>query len=229
MSEQTTNGIKAPKTLPFEFVAQEAETAVNNNPHAKATTEVDDVLDALEAALPEAVLERVVYAGERTARIGLDTLTNVCTWLKNEKGFTYLADLAGADRFTEEDRYEVLYNLVNLEQGKRLRLVVRVDEESMTVPSLCNVYPAANWNEREAWDMFGLRFEGHPDPRRMYMPDDFEYHPLRKEFPLLGVPGSMALPPQFPTGDLTQDPFPAAHGSKPPKSYQEVETEDEDQ
>ena len=135
--------------------------------------------------------------------------------------------MGGADRFTENDRYEVFYNLVSIEKGKRLRLMVRVDEESMTVPSVCSVYPAANWNEREAWDMFGLRFEGHPDLRRMFMPEDFEYHPLRKEFPLLGIPGSMPLPPQVPTGALTGDPYPAAHGSKTPKSYQEVESEDE--
>jgi|FLOH01.1.fsa_nt_gi NADH-quinone oxidoreductase subunit C len=227
MPEKLTNGIKAPKTLPFEFVPQEAETAVLNNPHAKATTLVDDVLDAMEASFGTAVLERVVYAGERTVRISTDSLLEICTWLKETQGFTYLADLAGIDRFTEEDRYEVFYNLVNMTKGKRLRVVIRIDEESMTAPTLCDIFPAANWNEREAWDMFGLRFEGHPDLRRMFMPEDFEYHPLRKEFPLLGVPGSMALPPQVPTGELTQDPFPAAHGSKTPWSFEEVESEDD--
>lgn len=227
MSEKLNKGPKAPKTLPFEFVPQEAETAVLNNPHAKASTEVDGVLDAMAAKFGDALIERVVYAGERTARIALASLIDICRWLKADQGFTYLSDLGGADRFTEDDRYEVFYNLVNITAGKRIRLMVRVDEDSMTVPSLCELYPAANWNEREAWDMFGLRFEGHPDPRRMYMPEDFEYHPLRKEFPLLGVPGSMALPPQVPTGELTQDPFPAAHGSKTPWSYEEVESEDE--
>jgi len=227
MSEKTTNAHKAPKTLPFDFVPQEAETAVKNNPHAKATTEVDDVLDALSSQFGDAVLERTVYAGERTALVALNSVLEICQWLKEEQGFTYLADLGGADRFTENDRYEVFYNLVSIEKGKRLRLMVRVDEESMTVPSVCSFYPAANWNEREAWDMFGLRFEGHPDLRRMFMPEDFEYHPLRKEFPLLGIPGSMPLPPQVPTGALTGDPYPAAHGSKTPKSYQEVESEDE--
>ena len=227
MSEQSNSGKKAPKTLPFEFVPQEAETAVQNNPHAKSTTEVDDVLDAMAAKFGEILLERTVYAGERTALVKLQEIKSVCRWLKDEHGFTYLADLAGTDRFTEDDRYEVFYNLVNLEKGKRLRLMVRVDEESMTVPSVCSIYPAANWNEREAWDMFGIRFKDHPDLRRMYMPEDFEYHPLRKEFPLLGVPGSMPLPPQVPTGELTEDPFPAAHGSKTPKSYQEAKSEDE--
>ena len=69
--------------------------------------------------------------------------------------------------------------------------------------------------------MFGIRFEGHEDLRRMYMPEDFEYHPLRKEFPLLGVPGSLPLPPQVPDGPLTLDPFAAARGSRPVPSYEE--------
>ena len=131
------------------------------------------------------------------------------------------------DRFTEEDRYEVFYNLVNFQSRKRLRLKVRVDEEDLAVPSVTDVWRAANWNEREAYDMLGIRFEGNPDLRRMYLPEDFEYHPLRKEFPLLGIPGTLPLPPQTPEGDLTMDPFPAAHGSKPVKSYEEPGSSDE--
>src|SRR5690606_5542777 len=142
-------------------------------------------------------------------------------FLKEEQGFTYLADLGGVDRFTESDRYEVMYNLVNMKGGKRLRLKVLVDESDMTVPTVTGVFRSANWNERECYDMFGIRFNGHSDMRRMYMPEDFEYHPLRKEFPLLGIPGSLPLPPQTPEGELTYDPFAAAHGSKPVKSFAE--------
>ena len=76
-------------------------------------------------------------------------------------------------------------------------------------------------NERECYDMLGIQFDGHPDLRRMYMPEDFEYHPQRKEFPLLGIPGSLPLPPRTPEGDLTMDPFAAARSGRPVRSYQE--------
>lgn len=218
---------KAPSTLPFSFVPQEAETAVENNPHEKATTQVSDTVEALRARFGETVHELVVYAGEHTVRVARDTIVEVCRFLRDEKGFGYLADLGGIDRFTEDDRYEVFYNLVNIEGGKRIRIKIRVDEATMSAQTVTDVFPAANWNERECYDMFGITFEGHPDMRRMYMPEDFEYHPLRKEFPLLGVPGSLPLPPQEPTGALTGDPFPAAHGHKPPKSFQEVKSEED--
>ncbi|MGC8654556.1 MAG: NADH-quinone oxidoreductase subunit C, partial [Candidatus Kryptoniota bacterium] len=78
----------------------------------------------------------------------------------------------------------------------RIRLVVSVDGTKPVCPSITSVYPAANWAEREAFDMYGIVFEGHPDLRRMYMPEDFEYYPLRKEFPLMGIPGSIPLPPK---------------------------------
>ena len=218
---------KAPSTLPFSFVPQEPETAVENNPHEKATTQVADTVAALESTFGDAFHELVVYAGEHTVRVAKNRIVDICRFLSEEKGFTYLADLGGIDRFTEEERYEVFYNLVNIEGGKRIRVKIRVDEESMTAPTVTGIYPAANWNERECYDMFGISFEGHPDMRRMFMPEDFEYYPLRKEFPLLGVPGSLPLPPQAPTGELTGDPFPAAHGHKPPKSFQEVKSEED--
>lgn len=222
------NSPKAPKTLPFHFVPQEPETAVVNNPHAKASTAVADVVDALRSEFGDDVHDVVVYAGEHTVRVSRDRIVDVCRFLKDKQGFAYLADLGGSDRFTEEDRFEVVYNLVNITDARRIRIKVWVDEDALTVPTVTEVYPAANWNEREAFDMFGISFDGHPDMRRMFMPEDFEYYPLRKEFPLLGVPGSLPLPPQAPTGDLTQDPFPAAHGHKPPKSFQEVKTEEDD-
>jgi NADH-quinone oxidoreductase subunit C len=219
---------KAPSTLPFDFVPQEPETAVANNPHAKATTQVADVVDALKAHFDQSVRDLVVYAGEHTVLVDREAIVEVCRFLSEEKGFSYLADLGGIDRFTEEERYEVFYNLVNIEGGKRIRITIRVEEDTMTAPTVTGIFPAANWNERECYDMFGITFDGHPDMRRMYMPEDFEYHPLRKEFPLLGVPGSLPLPPQSPTGELTGDPFPAAHGHKPPKSFQEVKSEEDD-
>jgi len=230
-AETKTEQGRSPEALKFFFTPVDAPRPVddrNKNPHAKSTTWVPDVVDALRARFGEDVLGVEEYANEHSVTVRKDRIVEVCRFLKEEQGFTYLADLGGADRFTDEDRFEVIYNLVNIYGGKRIRIKVRVDEDDLVVPPITSVYRAANWHEREAIDMFGIRFEGNPDPRRIYMPEDFEYYPLRKEFPLLGIPGSLPLPAQYPEGPLVLDPFPAAHGSKPVKSYQEPAPEDED-
>ncbi len=210
-----------PETLKFHFTPVDPPKADAANPHAKASTNVPEVVEALKAHLGEAVQHVEVYAGEYTVFIARERIVDACRFLRTEQGFTYFADAGGIDRFTEEERFEVFYNLVNIQDRKRIRLKVRVDEDDPTVPSVTGVYRAANWNEREVYDMLGIRFEGHPDLRRMYMPEDFEYHPQRKEFPLLGIPGSLPLPPRVPEGELTLDPFAAAHQGPTPRSYQE--------
>jgi len=214
----------AGRTLAFHFTPVDGprQTESERNPQARDTTFVPEVVEALQERFGDAVHEIFLYANEHTVYVDRAAIVDVCRFLKDELGFEYLADLGGIDLFTEENRFEVFYNLVSIAKGKRLRLKIRVPEEDPSVPSLTPVYRAADWNERECWDMFGIRFDGHPDPRRMYMPEDFEYHPLRKEFPLLGVPGSLPLPPQAPEAGLTLDPFAAAHGSRPVKSFQEA-------
>ena len=216
-----------PEELRFHYTSSdeprpEQET---ENAHAKDTTRIPEVIEALRKEFGASVLEVQRYANEDTVYVEKERIREVCRFLKNELDFEYFADLGGIDNFKEEDRYEVFYNIVSMERQKRIRLKVRVDEEDMRVPSVTKIYRAANWNEREAYDMFGFEFVDHPDPRRMYMPEDFEYHPLRKEFPQLGVPGSLPLPPQTPDGELTMDPFAAARGSEPVKSYEEPPVE----
>lgn len=216
-----------PKTLPFLFTPVDSldESTEQTNPHVQSTTHVPEVVSELREHFGKAIRAESVYAGEYTVLITRDSLVEICTFLKTELGFTFLSDLGGIDRFSEEERYEIFYNLVAIEKEQRLRLKIRIDESDLEAPTLTNVYRAADWNERECFDMFGIRFVGHPDLRRMYMPEDFEYFPLRKEFPLLGIPGSLPLPPQSPEAGLTLDPFPAAHGSKPVKSYDEEPSE----
>ena len=211
------------QTLKFHFtprtaLAGEMERLQTENPHAKASTVVPKVLAALEERFggDDGPLGEVVgYAGETTAYVDKDAIAEVCLFLRDEVGFDYMSDMATVDRFTEDDRYEVVYNLCALEARKRIRLKVRVDESDLSVPTVTDVWPGAGWHEREAWDMMGIRFAGHPDLRRIYMPEDFEYHPLRKEFPTLGIPGSLPLPPNSPDGDLQLDPFARAHGQIP--------------
>ncbi|CAN5507449.1 NADH-quinone oxidoreductase subunit C [soil metagenome] len=206
------------ETLRFHFTPRigSHQELARTNPMARSTTHLPEELGALKAKFPDAYLSDYEYAGEHTVMVEKGAIVEVCRFLKDERGFDKMADLGGIDRFTEGDRFEVMYNVVSIRGRKRLRLKVRVDESDMEVPTITDVYLAANWHERETWDMFGIRFAGHPDLRRMFMPEDFEYHPLRKEFPTLGIPGSLPLPPQSSTSDrLTPDPFAAAHGNHP--------------
>jgi NADH-quinone oxidoreductase subunit C len=153
-----------------------------------------DLMTTLKSTFPDGVLSTTEFRNEVTAHIQKSQIKEVCLFLRDTHGFNYCADICGADRFTEEDRFEVIYNLTNLDSAERIRLKVRTSEEDCHVPSVCDIWKAANWNERETYDMYGIIFDGHPDLRRMYMPEDFEYFPLRKEFPLIGVAGSIPLP-----------------------------------
>lgn len=209
------------QALKFFFTPVDEPKPDAANPHAQSTTYLPEIVSALREEFGEDILNVDEYAGEQTVYVRRARIAKVCEYLKTRYDFEYLSDVGGVDRFTDEERFEVFYNLVSFRGRKRIRLKVRVDEQELVVPTITNVYRSANWNEREVYDMLGIRFEGHPDLRRMYMPEDFEHYPQRKEFPLLGIPGSLPLPPNTPEGELQYDPFPAAHGNKPPKSYEE--------
>ena len=144
------------------------------------------------------VLNRREYAGELTIEVAATEIAAVLQTLRDKFGYTYLADITGTDHFEDERRFSVAYNLVNMDEAKRLRIECFTEEEHPEVPSTISVYPAAAWFEREVFDMLGILFPGNPDLRRIYMPEDFEYFPLRKEFPLIGIPGSIQVPDKVP-------------------------------
>lgn len=123
-----------------------------------------------------------------------DRLVEIAKILRDEFGFNQLVDVVGVDRFTKDNRFEVIYNLWNLELKQRLFMRVKLDSQKPEVETLCNVWASANWYEREAYDMFGIIFLNHPDLRRMYMIQDYKYYPLRKDYPLMGLPGASELP-----------------------------------
>lgn len=154
----------------------------------------EKIISEVKAAFPEAVTNTTLYKDELTIHIRKGDIRTVSEFVKQKLGFNFCADVCGADRFTEEDRFEVIYNLLNLTTKVRLRLKLLVDEADLHVPSVVSVWKAADWHERETFDMYGVIFDGHPDLRRMYMPEDFEYYPLRKDYPLIGVPGSIPMP-----------------------------------
>ena len=114
--------------------------------------------------------------------------------LKDELAFDQLIDIIGVDRFTKNDRFEVIYNLWSNTSNSRLFIRVKLDSKKPEIETVSSIWSTANWEEREAFDMFGIKFLNHPDLRRIYMMDEFEYYPLRKDYPLMGIPGAVELP-----------------------------------
>lgn len=150
----------------------------------------------LKSKLSSFKIELIDVNGTPGVIIPKENLLEVCKILKNDNEllFDQLVDAIGVDRFTKKDRFEVIYNLRSVRYKDRLFIKVKVDANEPNSPSLVPIWGSANWYEREAYDMVGVEFTDHPDLRRMYMPEDFEYHPLRKDFPLMGIPGSLPLP-----------------------------------
>jgi NADH-quinone oxidoreductase subunit C len=136
----------------------------------------------------EAVAEVIEFRGETTVVVPQQHLVRAAKFLASEPSlrFTFLSDLTTVDRFPMEPRFEVNYHLLSIERVLRLRLRVRVTGPEPSVPTVTSVWPTANWHERESFDLFGIRFHGHPDLRRILMPDDWEGYPLRKDYPVEG-------------------------------------------
>lgn len=150
----------------------------------------------LKENFPNSIRETIYYLDELTFIVDKKDIVNILKFLKDDEelSFDFLKDVCGVDRAKRNERFEVVYNLYSLKNKTRIRIKARVEESDCNIDSVCEIYPTANWAERETYDMFGIIFNGHPDLRRMYMPDEFEYYPLRKDFPLLGIPGSLTLP-----------------------------------
>lgn len=154
----------------------------------------ESLIRQAEKDLGDKLLESGMNYGYPRFLIRPDDVLETGKYFKESHHFIYLVEITGTDRFTVEDRFEIIYNIVSLRTQQRIFIKTRLEEDHPKVASVYEIWPAANWHEREVYDMFGVEFTNHPDPRRIYMPEDYEYYPLRKEFPLLGVPGSIELP-----------------------------------
>jgi NADH-quinone oxidoreductase subunit C len=154
------------------------------------------IVQQLRQFAPDAIRAVEEYRGDLTVTVRKQEIVRICEFLKADPAlaFDMLIDLLGVDMYRPEGRFEVVYNLYSIANKTYLRLKVSVEEDDPVVPTLTGVWPAANWHERETYDMFGIKFAGHPDLRRFYMPEEFEYYPLRKDFPLMGIPDSLTLP-----------------------------------
>ncbi len=141
----------------------------------------------LKEKLGDAVGEASVFRGEVTVLVEAGVIVEACRFLKLDPAFSFevLSDIAGIHFIDRDWEYEVVYLLHSLRNNCRLRLKVRLAETNR-IATVTGVWGTANWHEREAFDMVGIVFEGHPDLRRILMPEDFEFHPLRRDFPLEG-------------------------------------------
>jgi NADH-quinone oxidoreductase subunit C len=144
-------------------------------------------VDTLQQALPAAQVEPAPTVDlHTTIYVAAGAVSAAARALRDrpELAFAVLADLTAVDFWPREPRFELIYVLVSIAHRRRLRMKVRLHAEGARVATVSDVWPAANWLEREVWDLFGIEFTGHPDPRRLLMPEDWEGYPLRKDYPV---------------------------------------------
>jgi NADH-quinone oxidoreductase subunit C len=139
-----------------------------------------------DAAFPGKVTESHSQHGDETIVIRREDALTLFGVLKDDPqfAFNFLTDLTAVDFLGQEPRFEVIYHLYSLPLNHRLRVKIRVSEDDAVVPSVSSLWKAADWLEREVWDLFGIRFSGHPDLRRILMYEEFRGHPLRKDYPV---------------------------------------------
>lgn len=142
----------------------------------------------IKNSFPDAIVDSSIFRNELTLVVKKEHISEIAGFLKENKDldFNFLSDLCGVDRVESNGVFEVVYHLYSLYKNHRVRLKVQVQANEPKISTVTNVWKTANWHEREAYDMFGIQFDGHPDLRKILMPDEFEGHPLRKDYPIDG-------------------------------------------
>ncbi|OHE79945.1 MAG: hypothetical protein A2107_09880 [Verrucomicrobia bacterium GWF2_62_7] len=168
---------------------------------------------------PVAFSDKVTGRDELSVTVAREVITEACELLKQEPAlsFDFLVDISGVDNYDVNPRFRVDYLIYSFKTGGLLRLKVGVPEEDATVPSVAKVWRGAEWHERECYDMFGIRFTGHPDLRRILMWDGYPFHPMRKDFPLEGKPSNVPEVAFTEAAPLQGGPFvtvPAEHAAE---------------
>ncbi|MBS0210270.1 MAG: NADH-quinone oxidoreductase subunit C [Planctomycetes bacterium] len=146
-----------------------------------------ETIQSLRSAYPDLAVSE--FRGQTRVVVPRDSLVDVMTILRDERGFDLLVDVTCVDYLNYRnatDRFGLVYLLASTTNNERITVRVFVNEPDLVVPSMVPMWPGANWLEREVWDMFGITFAGHPDHRRILMPDEFTAFPLRKDYPLQG-------------------------------------------
>jgi NADH-quinone oxidoreductase subunit C len=150
-----------------------------------------ELLDSVAKLLGPKLQAKTEFRAETTFTILAEDLREIAKLCRDDMSFDYLIDITSVDNFGEEPRWELVYELYSMAIAVHLRLRLRVPEENGVVDTVSDIWPTANWHEREIYDMMGIQFDGHPDLRRILMWDGYPYFPLRKEFPLEGLPSEM--------------------------------------
>jgi NADH-quinone oxidoreductase subunit C len=150
-----------------------------------------DVLNSLNKSIGEKIQSETEFRNETTYTIAASDLREVAKFCRDELSFDYLVDITSIDNFGEEPRFEIVYELYSMRNGIHLRLKLRVSEDVGAVDTVSDIWPTANWHEREIYDLMGIKFNGHPDLRRILMWEGYPFFPLRKDFPLEGLPSEM--------------------------------------
>ena len=145
----------------------------------------NEILRRALAALPDAIVDTHAHLGDATLLVRSERLIEVMRFLRDTSGleFDMLSDLTCVDYLGETPRFEMVYHLYSVARNHRVRVKSRVPEADPCIDSCVPVWPGANWQEREVWDLYGIRFNGHPDLRRLLLYEEFEGHPLRKDYP----------------------------------------------
>ncbi len=151
----------------------------------------EELLVSVNKAFGEKIQNKIEFRGETTYKIVASYLREIAQSCRDELSFDYLIDITSIDNFGDEPRFEIVYHLYSMPHAAHLRLKLRIPEDVGAVDTVSDIWPTANWHEREIYDMMGIKFNGHPDLRRILMWDGYPYFPLRKEFPLEGLPSEM--------------------------------------
>jgi len=146
----------------------------------------DGLVQALVERFGGAIESGTVQNEQTILYVSAASIVAVCEYLRDEHLFNRASSVTALDWYPQEPRFEVVYLLHSVKENQRIRLKVRVSGENPAVDSVTGVWPGANWYEREVFDLFGVTFTNHPDLRRIMMPDEWEGHPLRKDFPIHG-------------------------------------------
>ena len=161
------------------------------------------------------ISEPLEFRGEITVTVAHpERIAAVCQHAKTAMGFDFLIDLSSVDNYGDDPRWTIVYELSGLGHGQHVRLKTSVSEERSELPTVSQVWRTADWHEREAYDMMGIRFSGHPDLRRILMWEGYPYYPLRKDFPLAGKPTLLPDTAFTETAPLEGGPFVTLPGGK---------------
>jgi len=154
------------------------------------------VIDKVKNEFGNTVKEITDFRNDLCFTVDKTDIINLAKFLKGDEEFQFITckDITAIDWATRKNRFTVVYQIYSYKNNFPLRIKAVIENEPYEIESVTSIWAGANWYERETFDMYGIVFLNHPDLRRMYMPEGFQYHPLRKDFPVLGIPGSLPLP-----------------------------------